>query len=220
MTGDVIIARKPLLRSIIEGSQYLGSLFQTLFSDKTETSIDLMQGAKNIAAKGLNEVKHLSQIGPSEALNADTSNLTSRPTTEQFAALCYRRDPETGAIEVLLVTTRDTGRWIIPKGWPMKRKKPHKAAAIEAWEEAGVTGIASKNAVGHFHYLKGMEDGSDVPCSVSVFLLKADNIEDDYPEKEQRKREWVSCADAADRVLEGELKVLLLSLPEILDRAA
>lgn len=64
---------------------------------------------------------------------------------QQYAALCFRY-ADGGTIEILLVTSRTSGRWIIPRGWPMKRKKPHQAAAIEAWEEAGVRGrVRRKN---------------------------------------------------------------------------
>lgn len=63
----------------------------------------------------------------------------------QYAAICYRRtDDSSGPIEVLLITSRGTGRWVIPKGWPMAKKKPHEVASQEAWEEAGVRGRVRK----------------------------------------------------------------------------
>jgi ADP-ribose pyrophosphatase YjhB (NUDIX family) len=43
---------------------------------------------------------------------------------------------------VLLVTSRETGRWIIPKGGPIKGFKPAKTAAREAYEDAGALAYA------------------------------------------------------------------------------
>ena len=64
----------------------------------------------------------------------------------QFGALCFRRSKtQKAGVELLLVSSRDTGRWIIPKGWPMDRETPAAAAAMEAWEEAGVRGRVYKH---------------------------------------------------------------------------
>lgn len=156
-------------------------------------------------------MKHVSPKSLLGELAENPGSLFERPFGEQYAALCYRRAAD-GEIEVLLVTSRDTGRWIIPKGWPMNGKKPHRAAAIEAWEEAGATGKVRKKAFGYFTYLKGMKDGS-VPVSAAVFLLRVDKLDDAFQEKGQRQREWVSYAEAARRVREPELKSMLLGLP-------
>ncbi|MEN9850080.1 MAG: hypothetical protein RL128_243, partial [Pseudomonadota bacterium] len=56
----------------------------------------------------------------------------------QYGALCWRM--HRGKVEVLLITSRDTGRWVIPKGWPIDGLAPAQTAAREAWEEAGVEG--------------------------------------------------------------------------------
>lgn len=84
----------------------------------------------------------------------------------QYGALCYRVGTENGKVEVLLITSRGTGRWIIPRGWPMRKKKPHEAAEIEAWEEAGVRGRVRKTPVGRYTYLKWLGDGDVSPCIV------------------------------------------------------
>ncbi|HEX2018774.1 MAG TPA: NUDIX hydrolase, partial [Aurantimonas sp.] len=78
--------------------------------------------------------------------------MTKIKRRKQFAALPFRTDAD--GVEVLLVTSRDTGRWVIPKGWPMKNRRPHRAAAIEAFEEAGVVGKASKVPMGTYDYDK------------------------------------------------------------------
>jgi len=141
--------------------------------------------------------------------------LLREPFREQQGAICYREGDD-GRPEVLLVTSRDTGRWVIPKGWPMKGKKAHRAAEIEAREEAGVRGKASKKPVGNYTYLKGMPDGSHVPCVVRVHLLRVRDLEERFRETGQRCRDWVSFDEASRRVREPELKTLLVNLPALL----
>ena len=86
----------------------------------------------------------------------------------QFGALPYRAN---GEVEVLLVTTRETGRWVIPKGWPMVGKTPRAAAAREALEEAGVVGKAGRRRLGAYNYPKVLKSGATVVCRVTVFPL-------------------------------------------------
>lgn len=129
---------------------------------------------------------------------------------QQYAALCFRRIDDSGQIEVVVVTTRDSGRWVIPKGWPMKKKKPHEAAAIEAWEEAGVRGEVKKKPVGRYTYLKLLDDGDVVPCVVDVFQVEVTEISGHFKEKGERRIDWVSPDEAARRVREIELKSLLV----------
>ena len=87
-------------------------------------------------------------------------------------------------MEVLLITSRDTGRWIIPKGWPLKGKAPHKAAAREAREEAGIVGKINKRPLGSFFYEKRLKRGKIVVCEVQVFGLKVKRQKASWPEKE------------------------------------
>ncbi|MEZ2218722.1 NUDIX hydrolase [Rhizobium sp. RCC_161_2] len=133
------------------------------------------------------------------------------PIYEQYAALCYRNHPKLGVPEVLVVTSRESGRWIIPKGWPIKGKKPHEVAAIEAFEEAGVRGKIKKKRFGYFTYLKQLPDESRVPCIVQLHLLEVEKTFENFPERGQRLSEWVSFTEAASRVREPELKGLLLA---------
>ncbi|MGZ9719449.1 NUDIX hydrolase [Rhizobium miluonense] len=143
------------------------------------------------------------------ALHAEA--LLHGPVYEQYAAICYRRVPEHRTAEVLMVTSRESGRWIVPKGWPIKGKKPHEVAAIEAFEEAGVRGKVKKKPFGYFTYLKQLGDGYCVPCVVGLHLLDVEQVFQDFPEKGQRRSEWVSFIEAASRVREPELKGLLLA---------
>ena len=131
----------------------------------------------------------------------------------QCAALCVRDGAHHGHdVEVLLVTSRDTGRWIIPKGWSRPGKKTHKGATREAWEEAGVRGRVVRRPIGQFRYGKRVETGGAIPCLVQVHLLEVTELAMRFPERHQRRRKWFSPADAAQEVQEPELKALLLGL--------
>jgi len=131
-----------------------------------------------------------------------------RPNRFQVAALCYRKSK--GHKEVLLITTRGTGRWMLPKGWPMDGKSAAEAARIEAWEEAGVKSARVRRApVGEFDYIKHHDDGMSEPCSATVYAIKVDKVADKFPEAGQRKRKWVTPEKAADMVEEEGLRALL-----------
>lgn len=132
-----------------------------------------------------------------------------RPSFVQTAALCWRTGPD--GPEVLLVKTLRRGHWIIPKGWPMKHKSLAEAAAIEAWEEAGVAGTVGTEPIGAFTYTKIKKSGLPVQCSPQIFLLEVTQTEQNYPEAKKRVRKWFSQADAARAVQNPDLKALLAS---------
>lgn len=134
--------------------------------------------------------------------------LGRRPVAMQVGAICC--DP--AARKVLLVTSRDTGRWVIPKGWPMAGRSLSEAAAQEAWEEAGVRGRIDTREFGRFGYDKGQDSGFAVPVEVRVFLLSVAKLHEDFPEARERKRRWFLPADAARMVIEPELKAILNNL--------
>lgn len=130
-----------------------------------------------------------------------------REPRTQYAALPWRlRD---GALEILLITSRETRRWVIPKGWPMKDRDAADAAAQEAFEEAGVVGLASHRALGVYHYDKRLRSGRMQHVRVMVFALEVTEERDIWPEMIERDRRWTSPADAAGLVDEPELKTLL-----------
>jgi len=137
--------------------------------------------------------------------------LFSRAFRQQYGALCFRHKEGGAEIEVLLVSSRDTGRWILPKGWAMKGKKPHKAAAIEAWEEAGVRGKSNRKPAGRYTYLKELDNGDVVPCIVDLFEIEVTDIKTEFKERGQRISDWASPDEAARRVREIELKSLLVN---------
>jgi 8-oxo-dGTP pyrophosphatase MutT (NUDIX family) len=127
----------------------------------------------------------------------------------QVGALPYRTDAE-GHPEILLITSRETRRWVIPKGWPMKELRDDLAAAQEAFEEAGVMGEVGGSAVGAYLYLKRRRNRSDL-CKVHVYPLEVYEEFDDWPERRQRERTWFSPDEAADRVDEPGLSEILRS---------
>ncbi|MFT4180575.1 MAG: NUDIX hydrolase [Rhizobium sp.] len=144
----------------------------------------------------------------------DVQLMFRRPPRQQYAALCYRVKKKTGELEVLLLTSRDTGRWVIPKGWPMPGKLSHEVAAREAFEEAGVRGTVEKEPLGAFSYDKILKDGIKVPCRVQVYALEVSDLVKHFKEKGERSIEWVSCNEAVKRVREPELRDLILVFQE------
>lgn len=134
---------------------------------------------------------------------------------EQCAALPFRMGKK-GQPEIMLITSRETKRWIIPKGWPMKGKSDPEAAQQEAFEEAGIKGKIGTRKIGSYHYLKLRSDRDPVLCEVSVFPLKVKDEAKKWPEKDERCRQWFSFTEAADLVDEDGLKKLLLEWEDIL----
>lgn len=132
-----------------------------------------------------------------------------RPSFVQTAALCWRIGAD--GPEVLLVKTLRRGHWIIPKGWPMADKSLAEAAAVEAWEEAGVTGNLGTDPIGSFTYTKIKKSGLPVQCSPQVYLLQVTETQQVYPEARKRVRKWFSLEDAARAVQNPGLKELLAS---------
>ena len=128
----------------------------------------------------------------------------------QHAALPFATKGD--EFQVLLVTSRDTGRWVIPKGWPEKGLAPHQVAEKEAFEEAGVTGIIGTRPISTFEYVKQMDAKRGLQCLVDIYPLRVAQELDWWPEKDQRTRAWMSPSQAAKLVTETGLIRLLLSL--------
>jgi 8-oxo-dGTP pyrophosphatase MutT (NUDIX family) len=140
-----------------------------------------------------------------------TGPIRGTEVRQQVAALCLREGAP--GREVLLITSRDTGRWILPKGWPIEGLDGAQSALQEAWEEAGVREAdVESEPLGFYHYDKGLSDGSAIPVKCDVYLVRSAALSDEFPERGQRERDWCGLELAATRVREPELQALLRSL--------
>lgn len=142
-----------------------------------------------------------------------------KTTRLQYAALPYRRLAN-AAIEVMLITSRDTGRWVIPKGWPGEGLAERDSAAREAREEGGLVGRIDDRPIGHYRYKKRLADGSSVACSVEVFALEVERQLKSWPERKERNTRWFALREAAAAVEEPELAAMIRSLPRRLTSKA
>ncbi len=132
---------------------------------------------------------------------------TVRSETRQVAALPWRLTDE--GRQILMITSRETRRWVIPKGGRMVGKTDPEAAAQEAMEEAGVRGEMDQTSIGVFRYAKGLKDGGVRQCVVSVYPLQVLVQLGAWPEAHQRERRWMSMSEAADLVHEPDLAALI-----------
>jgi 8-oxo-dGTP pyrophosphatase MutT (NUDIX family) len=126
---------------------------------------------------------------------------------QQVGALCWRIKDK--APQVLLITSRDTGRWVVPKGWIMDGRTEAQSALTEAWEEAGVIGAVSEAAMGHFVYPKVLADGVALPVRVALFPVEVARLKRRYPEMRERERRWFRPSSAAERLGEPDLARLV-----------
>lgn len=125
----------------------------------------------------------------------------------QVAALCWRAGKR--GLDVLLITSLNSKRWILPKGWPEADLTPAENAGREAFEEAGVTGKITAHAVGHYYYLKEKREGTGMPVRVEVFALAVTKQLDDWPEKNMRTLSWMPLNEAIAKVSEPGVRQLL-----------
>jgi 8-oxo-dGTP pyrophosphatase MutT (NUDIX family) len=129
----------------------------------------------------------------------------------QYGALPFRLEPD---LEILLVTSRETGRWVIPKGWPLRSKSGRRTAALEALEEAGLEGVVAKEPLGEFDYPKVLKSGESQPCRVTVFALEVVAQRDAWREQTQRSTRWFGWEAAVEAVQEPGLKQIILDFAQ------
>ncbi|HEU0095949.1 MAG TPA: NUDIX hydrolase [Rhizomicrobium sp.] len=132
-------------------------------------------------------------------------DLLFREHGRQVAALCWRGEIP----EVLLITSLNTKRWILPKGWPMDGMTLAQSAAREAFEEAGVEGVIGPAPIGNYPYLKERKDGGAMACSVDVFAMEVTGQAADWLEKGARELIWLPLDQAAAKVTEPGLRQIL-----------
>ena len=129
------------------------------------------------------------------------------PLIRQYGVLAY--DIVEGELRLLLITSRETKRWVIPRGNPIFGLLPHHSAAQEAWEEAGVVGRLGATKIGAYRYEKRRRDGSTVPANVHVFPLHVTEQRSEWPEQGQRQTRWFTRDEAVAAVAEPGLKTLI-----------
>jgi 8-oxo-dGTP pyrophosphatase MutT (NUDIX family) len=135
----------------------------------------------------------------------------------QYAALPFRLVAD-GRIEVLILTSRETGRWIVPKGWAKKGQAGHAVARREAREEAGLIGRVHKRPFGRYRYTKRLAGTETALCIVDVYALEVERQLDAWPEKGERATCWLSPDEAVDRVDDPGLGNLLRRAALLLHR--
>ena len=165
------------------------------------------------AIAGCSEYIHISVMKPTEfSLKRELTALVTGawlrpPVAHQVAALCWRQAGE--GHEVLLVTTRGRGQWMLPKGWPKESRPDAEMAAVEAYEEAGVRGALNPSPIGSFHYEKRIGMGTVMECEATVYALEVSEQLKTFPEAGQREIGWFSPGEAAAKVDCAELSRLL-----------
>jgi ADP-ribose pyrophosphatase YjhB (NUDIX family) len=128
----------------------------------------------------------------------------------QYAALPFRI--EAGQVQVLLITSRTTRRWVIPKGWPIRGLKPQDVAAVEAAEEAGIAGEIAAQPIGSYHYAKRLKGERTTAVQVIVFPFRVERHAEDWKEQHERVHGWFACRKAARLVAEPGLRRLIREL--------
>lgn len=131
----------------------------------------------------------------------------SRHTVQQYGALCYRTG-QSGR-EIALVTSRGTGRFIIPKGWPEPGLEPFEAAAREAEEEAGLLGEIAREEIGSYGYVKRLHVLASIECRVGVFPMQVTGELGSWTESRERQRVWMTPREAAAAVAEKDLATII-----------
>lgn len=162
---------------------------------------------ERVAIAEMKLIKQLTRTAAKGYSSAVTGDRGSKPPI-QTGALPWRLAGKAG-IEVLLVTGRRSGRWMIPKGWPIPGKSLAEAAAQEAFEEAGVVGTVDPRPIGTFRHLKQLNVAGDLEVDIVVHPLWVDRELEKYPELGQRKRKWFKAKEAAKRVDSPELSELI-----------
>ncbi len=134
-------------------------------------------------------------------------------TYNQVAALPFREGQD---LEICLITSRETGRWVLPKGWPKAGVADDEMAAVEAIEEAGLVGTLLPGSIGSYSYTKKLHTFAQVTCVVEIFPLRVTDMLSEWPEQDQRRRQWASPEDAAKMVDEPELAAILKGFKQTL----
>jgi 8-oxo-dGTP pyrophosphatase MutT (NUDIX family) len=134
-----------------------------------------------------------------------------RRLIRQYGVLAFRQGSQ-GHVEILLITSRETQRWVVPRGNPISGLSAHEAAAQEAYEEAGVRGAVAPSAIGSYRYDKKRASGAIDEAEVELFPLEVREELDEWPERAERERRWFAAEEAASSVEEADLAALIRGL--------
>jgi 8-oxo-dGTP pyrophosphatase MutT (NUDIX family) len=166
-------------------------------------------GSDRIATVAEYRPKHnLQRVIALAAPGTSATRARERWHSEQSAALPYRWSR--AGLEVMLVTSRTTRRWVLPKGSVGSGMSAREAALAEAYEEAGVGGQIGRTCIGIYGYTKRNERKRK-RCLVKVFPLRVSTILPEWPERRQRRRQWVTFRVAGARVQERALRKILFA---------
>ncbi len=132
--------------------------------------------------------------------------MTKKTYRRQCAVLAYR--PSKQGLRIALVTSLETQRWVLPKGNLVDGLSAREQAALEAYEEAGLEGSPEKHSIGTYDYQKTELKGGG-HCRVEVFPMAVTRVRHNWPEKQMRRRKWMTLDEAAAAVDEPELKKVI-----------
>jgi len=134
-----------------------------------------------------------------------------RSIFEQSGCIPYRLEGE--RLQIALITSRRSRRWVIPKGIVDPGESPWQTAARETFEEAGLLGDVTIDPVGRFAYRKYGESRV-----VAVHLMHVQTQAERWPESLRRARHWMTAMEAAACVRERTLTRLILEVPRLIAR--
>ncbi len=129
----------------------------------------------------------------------------------QVAALPWRLAPD-GGLEFLLVTSRTSKHWLLPKGWPIPGKSGLESALQEAFEEAGIQARGPDAPIGRYAFIKVLHDGTELPCTMAVYAVGDVEELGEWPERLQRDRMWFTQAEAVSIAFDFNLSLFLSSV--------
>jgi len=129
----------------------------------------------------------------------------------QIAALPWRLAAD-GGLEILLVTSRTSKHWLLPKGWPIPGKSGLESALQEAFEEAGIQAKGPDSPLGRYAFVKVLHDETELACTMSVYAVGQVAELPEWPEKEQRERMWFTQAEAASIAFDLNLSRFLATI--------
>ena len=124
-------------------------------------------------------------------------------TFKQSGVIPYR--VQNGKIEILLITSRDHQKWVVPKGGISNGMSPPASAAKEAWEEAGVIGRVDANKLGTYKYRKRGKI-----YQVQIYLMPVEMVCEEYPEAGKRQRQWLDFTKVIMLVKQASLQRIIL----------